>query len=199
MKIKTLLPILVLVLLFLASTYLAQTYSEEMVLLVGEKRFIGIVAYTLLAAFTTVIAPLSSVPLIPITASIWGPMVAGLASITGWFIGALIAFGFSRKYGRGLVHRIFSREKVDAFEKMVPQQKLFWSIVFLRMTVPVDILSYVLGLFSTISWTAYTLATLIGITPFAFLMAYTGILPFRYQLIGMAITLVALFALHKRK
>lgn len=199
MKIKTLLPILVLILLFLASTYFAQIYNDELVLLVGKKGFLGIIAYTLVAVLTTVIAPLSSVPLMPISASIWGPVITACASITGWLIGALIAFGLSRKYGRNLVEKIFSREKVDAFEKRIPQQNLFWSIVFLRMAVPVDVLSYILGLFSTISWPTYTLATLIGITPFAFILAYTGMLPFRYQLMGMAVALVVLFALHKRE
>ena len=198
MKIKTLLSLLILILLFLASTYFAQIYNDELVLLVGKEGFLGIIAYTLVAILTTVIAPLSCVPLMPIAANIWGPVITALASITGWLIGALIAFGLSRKYGRNLVHRIFSREKIDAFEKRVPQQNLFWSIVFLRMIVPVDVLSYILGLFNTISWTTYTFATLLGITPFAFVMAYTGILPFRYQLIGMAIALVILFALHKR-
>lgn len=199
MKLKTLLSLLVLILLFLASTYFAQIYSGELVLLVGEKRLLGIVAYTLVAVLTTVIAPLNSIPLMPIATNIWGPIITALASIVGWLIGALIAFGISRKYGRGLVEKIFSREKVDAFEKRVPQQNLFWSIVFLRMAVPVDMLSYILGLFSTISWTTYTFATLIGITPFAFVLAYTGMLPFRYQVMGMAVALIALFTLYKRK
>ncbi|QQR65420.1 TVP38/TMEM64 family protein [Candidatus Kaiserbacteria bacterium] len=183
----------------MASTYFAQIYSGELVLLVGEKRLLGIVAYTLVAVLTTVIAPLNSIPLMPIATNIWGPIITALASIVGWLIGALIAFGISRKYGRGLVEKIFSREKVDAFEKRVPQQNLFWSIVFLRMAVPVDMLSYILGLFSTISWTTYTFATLIGITPFAFVLAYTGMLPFRYQVMGMAVALIALFTLYKRK
>lgn len=39
MKLKTLLSLLVLILLFLASTYFAQIYSGELVLLVGEKDY----------------------------------------------------------------------------------------------------------------------------------------------------------------
>jgi len=37
----------------------------------------------------------------------------------------------------------------------------------LRMVLPVDILSYALGLFSNISFIRYMLATIIGVTPFS--------------------------------
>lgn len=186
MQIKAATSFLTLLLLFVVSAYLAQTYKDELVLLIGERSLLGIAAYTGIAAFTTVVAPLSSVPLIPVAANIWGPAVAAVASITGWLIGALIAFGIGRKYGRGLVERIVSEENLAKIEKRVPQDNLFWSIVLLRMAIPVDVLSYVLGLFSTISWKTFTLATLIGITPFAFILAYTGTLPFQYQLIAIA-------------
>ena len=179
---RTLIPVLLLSSLFLLSAYVAQTYEDYFIYLLQDTGYLGIIAYTALAMATTVVAPLTSVPLIPIVSNIWGPTTTAIASIIGWLTGALIAFSISRRYGRSLVEKLVSKEKLIAMEKRVPTKNLFWSIVLLRMAVPVDVLSYVLGLFSTISWKVYSLATLIGITPFAFVIAYAGTLPIKYQL-----------------
>jgi uncharacterized membrane protein YdjX (TVP38/TMEM64 family) len=40
------------------------------------------------------------------------------------------------------------------------------------MVIPVDILSYVVGLLTNMSLWKYTLATIIGITPFSFIFSY---------------------------
>jgi len=58
------------------------------------------------------------------------------------------------------------------------------------MSIPVDILSYALGLFSKITLKRYFLATLIGVTPFAFVLAYVGTISFYYQ---VATLLIAAF------
>lgn len=197
---KILTPVLLLSSLFLLSAYVAQTYEDYFIYLLQGTGYLGIIAYTGLALATTVVAPLTSVPLIPIVSNIWGPMTAAIASIIGWLAGALIAFFLSRRYGRSLVERLVSKEKLIAMEKRVPTKNLFWSIVLLRMTVPVDVLSYVLGLFSTISWKTYSMATLIGITPFAFVIAYAGTIPIKYQLAVFAIgAILILFLMRTRR
>jgi len=57
------------------------------------------------------------------------------------------------------------------------------------MTVPVDVLSYVLGLFSRMKSAPYFFATLIGVAPFAFVFAYAGTLPFLYQMEALGLAL----------
>ncbi len=42
------------------------------------------------------------------------------------------------------------------------------------MVIPVDVLSYVLGLVSTVSLFEYTYTTLIGVSWFSFVFAYSG-------------------------
>ena len=42
------------------------------------------------------------------------------------------------------------------------------------MIIPVDILSYALGFFSTVSLTEYTFATIIGVSYFSFVFSYLG-------------------------
>ncbi|MEK9159248.1 MAG: VTT domain-containing protein [Patescibacteria group bacterium] len=182
---KAAIPLFILALLFLASAYFAQTYDHYFVSLVSNRGLLGLLIYIFIAAFTTVLAPLSSVPLMPLASSIWGPFATAVASIIGWMIGALISFFISRKYGRAFVERFFSREKLSELEKRIPEENLFWSIVLLRMAVPVDLLSYVLGLFKNISWKIYFWATLIGIIPFAFVLAYLARLPWEFQLLGI--------------
>lgn len=68
--------------------------------------------------------------------------------------------------GGEFVEAFFSQEKMTALENRNPQKYLCWPIVLLRMAVPVDMLSYLLGLFKDLSWKVYGFATLLGITPF---------------------------------
>jgi uncharacterized membrane protein YdjX (TVP38/TMEM64 family) len=57
----------------------------------------------------------------------------------------------------------------------------------LRLVLPMDVISYVLGLFADISWSKYAGATALGLTPSAFVLAYLGKLPSAYDIIGVAL------------
>ncbi len=196
---RSLVPVVVLGLLFLISAYVAQTYEAYFIALLSDESWIGILAYTGIAVTTTVVAPLTSIPLMPIASRVWGPVVAAVASIVGWLIGSMIAFFLSRTYGRELVEKVISNEKILSMERRVPEKNIFWSIVLLRMAVPADVLSYVLGLFTAISWRTYFFATLIGITPFAFVFAYTGTLPLVYQIPILLVGLAAVSLLLRKR
>lgn len=196
---RSLVPVVVLGLLFLISAYVAQTYEAYFIALLSDESWIGILAYTGIAFTTTVVAPLTSIPLMPIASSVWGPVVAAVASIVGWLIASMIAFFLSRTYGRALVEKVISNEKILSIERRVPEKNIFWSIVLLRMAVPADVLSYVLGLFTAISWRTYFFATLIGITPFAFVFAYTGTLPLVYQIPILLVGLAAISLLLRKR
>jgi uncharacterized membrane protein YdjX (TVP38/TMEM64 family) len=117
-------------------------------------------------------------------------------SITGWTLGAGCAFGIARRFGRPVVERLIGLEHVRTMEQRVPTRNLFWGVVALRMTVSVDLLSYALGLASSMSWGSYLLATAIGVAPFGFFFAYTGALPFVYRIASIiAAVALATFAL----
>ena len=49
--------------------------------------------------------------------------------------------------------------------------------------MPVDVLSYALGLFSQIGFWSYFLATVIGVSPLAFGFAYLGEVSYIYQVV----------------
>ncbi|HEX8591460.1 MAG TPA: VTT domain-containing protein, partial [Candidatus Paceibacterota bacterium] len=170
---RSILPVVILALLFLISAYAAQTYQADIAAFIGDG-VTGLLIYILLAAVTTVLAPLSNLPFIPIASALWGPPIAALASVLGWGLGGMIAFALSRKYGRPLVERFIPTDKLAQVEKRIPKERQFWPIFFLSMVFPTDVLSYTLGLFKEVSWRIYPVAMVLGNIPFAFVFAYTG-------------------------
>lgn len=158
----------------------------------------GALAYIVLGVVATVIAPLSSLPFLPLVSLLYGWFWAAIFSIISWSIGSLIAFWIARKYGKKIVRRFVSLERVEKMEARIPKEHFFWTIVLLRIIIPVDALSYALGLFSTIKTREYMLATVIGITPFAFVWAYFGSMSPK-QLVIIVVVMVIAYAVLKER
>lgn len=185
-------------LLFLASAYATERYRDDIFVYIGSCEHFGVIVYIGSAIFATVIAPVSATPLIPIASQLWGPVLSALYSIIGWMVGAMIAFWIARTYGYERVRRLTKIEKLQRYISLIPEKNLFWTVVFMRIVLPVDVLSYALGLFSTMSLWSYALATLIGITPFAFVFAYTAHLPLWLQAIALLCIGAALFISYQK-
>ncbi len=185
---KFLIELIIVVLLFVLLSYLVQDNLGYLSSTIGGP--FGMASYVLIIIIGIVFAPISSLPLIFLASNLWGVFISAFLSIIGWTIGATIAFILARKYGVVLVRRIISLEKLHKIESKVPKEDVFWGIVILRIVLPVDVLSYALGLFSKISLKRYFLATLIGVTPFAFIFAYFGGLSFYIQMIFIVVTIL---------
>jgi uncharacterized membrane protein YdjX (TVP38/TMEM64 family) len=131
-----------------------------------------------------------------------GSFLTSILSIISWTIGSLGAFWIARKFGASVVSRMESVDKIREVVSKVPKEKMFWYLIFLRTTIPVDILSYALGLFTNISWRMFSLTTFIGIIPATFLFSYVGSLSLQLQiplvLIG-TIVIIYFFNLHIKK
>jgi len=136
-------------------------------------RILGIAVYILFVAASVVLLPFSSLPLLPLAARIFGVWFTAGLSILGWWIGCLIAFQIAR-YGRKYLEKITSLEAVDRVERKIPKDIGFAGIVILRMVLPVDVTSFALGLLKHLPFSTYAIASLIGITPFAFVWSYAG-------------------------
>lgn len=134
----------------------------------------GIISFILLFTLVTVIAPLTALPLVVPASAIFGPFLTSIYSIIGWTLGAMIAFLIARYLGKPILTSFVSLEKLEKYEKYFGGRVEFFGLVLLRMVLPVDLLSYAVGLLSKISFKKYMLATVIGITPFAFIFAYIG-------------------------
>src|SRR3989338_2140028 len=165
-KIKSLLEILAIILLFALSSYLVRQNIDFLKSIIGND--FGILFYILIAIFAVVVEPISMMPLIPLASNIFGWIYAAIFSIVGWTIGSFIVFFISRKYGVPLIRKFVSLEKLEKLENKIPKENLFLDLILLRMIIPVDILSYALGLLTKVDFKTFALTTIIGIIPFAF-------------------------------
>ena len=130
--------------LFLAVSIILSFWQEPLDYLrriVGTSTFYGPAVYIFLLFLSVVLAPLAALPLIPVASAVFGPFLAGLYSVIGWALGALVAFQIARHFGRPILSKFISLENIKKFEKYIPEEAEFWSILLLRMIVPVDGLS----------------------------------------------------------
>ncbi len=184
--------------LFIVVSGVAVLYTEGLKAFIYRHETGGALAYIALGIVATVVAPLSSLPFLPLVSLLYGWFLAALFSIISWSIGSYIAFWIARRYGRGIVQRFVSLERVEKIEARIPKERFFWTIVLLRIIIPVDALSYALGLFSTITTREYMLATVVGITPFAFVWAYFGSMSPKQLAIVVVVMLIVYVVLKER-
>lgn len=188
--------------LFVFASYLAQQNIESVKSLITKGGVWSLLLYVLVGIIATVFAPLTSVPLIPLVVQVWGVFLTSILSLISWTIGSLGAFWVSRRFGTPIVSKFESVNRIKEIASRVPEEKMFWYLIFLRTTIPVDILSYALGLFTKISWRMFLLTTFIGIIPGAFLFSYVGSLPLQLQIplvfIGTAV-IIYFFNFHIKK
>lgn len=173
---------IIVALLFLFMAYATRSHEGVLQGLIGTHGVQGMFMYVLITIVVVVFAPISTLPILPIAVTLWGSFTAALLSIAGWVIGSVIAFVAARKYGHSFVRKFIGLRKIQEYVENISHGHLFWSVVFLRIVMPVDALSYALGLFSKMPFKLYLLATIVGITPFAFVFSYTAALPISYQI-----------------
>ena len=173
MKTKEFVGTAILILLFILSIFVTNNFDPYIVKYLNYG-IVGITIYIFFVVLATVVAPISATPLIPIAVALWGPLLTALINIFAWTIGSIITFVIARSLGKPIVARLINMETIQKYELVLGNKYLFWDVVFLRMALPVDILSYVIGLFSTMKMSQYILATLIGVTPFAFILSFAS-------------------------
>lgn len=190
-RINSWLSLIAIVAAFMAVSFVVQKYTGFFIHVMGDGGMYGKVLYVVVTIIAVVVAPVSSVPLIAIASGVWGWVWGGALSIIGWLIGASIAFELSRSFGRELILNIMSDTTIERLHRIIPKHYSTLSLILLRMTIPVDILSYALGLFSNVNRRQYYLSTAIGIIPFAFIFAYVGIINYRWQLVLLIMAVLA--------
>ena len=166
------------------AVFTVRRFAEPIRAFINGHAFWGLFLYITLNIVDAVVAPGATLPLIPVAVRVWGHVVAALTTTAGWTAGSLIAFLIARRWGYPVVRKITSIERVRAMRRYIPEN-LFWSIVLVRLVLPMDVISYVLGLFTDIGWPTYVAATALGLTPSAFVLAYFGKLSHAYELIAL--------------
>ena len=169
--------VLVILLFFIAADFLADTYTGQIVSFTDTLGVEGKLLFVALAMVAVVIPVWSNIFLLPLGVITWGPFLTAIFCIYGWWFGSIVSFYLARTYKEWILLKYTSLKKYEFIDEFIPAEHVSISLIFLRMTMPVDILSYGLGLFSKrITWQQNAITTLIGITPFAFIFSYIGVL-----------------------
>ena len=176
------------VFLFLAQ--IASQYSQELQSFSEYSGWMGVGMYILLMFLSVVFAPLNTVFLIPLSSQTFGPFWAAIYSLIGWITGSMVAFWLARELGQKNLENTKIIKKLDKWEKKMPLFQYYIFIIFLRMFMPADILSYSLGLMKRLGYKEFFWTTVLGLTPFAFIFTYVSTSSLRYQIVLGLIFLV---------
>jgi uncharacterized membrane protein YdjX (TVP38/TMEM64 family) len=161
--------------IFGAGLVLSMYLKEDVLEYVLMHPVMGVAAFVALAALAVVFPSFTNIMFIPIGVATFGPFWAAVLCIVGWWLGSVAAFAVGRYYEKSLLSRFPSFQNYLYIDKLVTEKNMFWKLIFLRMTFPVDVLSYALALFSKrVTHSMNAITTLIGIAPFAFVFTYAG-------------------------
>jgi uncharacterized membrane protein YdjX (TVP38/TMEM64 family) len=164
--------------LFVAAVWLAREYAEPIQDLLSAHARLGLLVFVVSSATAVLIPVLTNLPLVPLAVLAWGPWWTAGLLLLGWVAGAALSFVLGR-HARSWVLRHFpSVERHANIDRLIHPQHRLGSLVLLRMTFPVDVLSYALGLFSrSTTLTENAVSTTLGGAPFALLFALFPALP----------------------
>lgn len=171
-QIKQTIILIIVLTTFVVSSYFSNTYTEYLQEYMGDFPVFGMLLYLIGLIIATVISPISLLPVLPVAVALWGPFASAMLTNIGWTIGAIIAFSISQKYGPDVVEKFISTKQLEWVKKRIPKDHLFISVVIFRIAIPVDFISYALGLFTDMNLKSYTLATFLGSVPLTFALAY---------------------------
>jgi uncharacterized membrane protein YdjX (TVP38/TMEM64 family) len=158
--------------LFVAAVWLAREYAAPIQDLLSAHARLGLLVFFASSVVAVLIPVLTNLPLVPLAVLAWGPWWTAGLLLLGWVAGAALSFVLGR-HARAWVLRHFpSVERHANIDRLIHPQHRLWSLVLLRMTFPVDVLSYALGLFSrSTTLTENAISTSLGGAPFALLFA----------------------------
>lgn len=192
---KALLPsFAVVVLLFGTGLLVTRVFHEDILTLLTGHEILGVLVFVGSTALAVILPFWSNLPLVPVATLLYGPLATSALLILGWTLGSAIAFSFARAYQRFMLRRFPSLNRYAFIDMLIHPRYPFLSLVVLRMTFPVDIISYALGIFTLrVSARANFFSTIAGITPFSFLFGYFGVLSPKEQSVVFAVTTTAFF------
>ena len=160
---------------FVLAAQWSQQYSTTLQAATSEAGIFGIFAYISIMAVSIIVAPIGTGFLVPAAANSFGPFLAAVYSIVGWTIGSVVAFILARYITQTVFSDVVILKRIKEVEQKIPRWYLYALIIVLRMALPVDVVSYVLAVASTISFRAFLVTTVIGITPLTFAFTYAAL------------------------
>jgi len=160
--------------LFVVSAQISSYYQSDITQLTNQVGAFGPLVYIGLTTGAIVVAPLGFGFLIPVATQAYGPLLAAVYSVVGWTLGSVIVWWLIRRYAKVYVQDTKVVQYIQRIETSLPPARLYVVVLLLRVALPVDVLSYALGLGSSIRFWPYLLTTVVGITPFAVATTYAA-------------------------
>jgi len=94
----------------------------------------------------TVIAPIPGTLVPIVVGALYGIWPGILYAWVGNMIGSMIAFWIARKFGRPIVKKIVSKEKIEKYDHYLHRRKMAIWVVYFIPLLPLDVISFVIGL-----------------------------------------------------
>jgi uncharacterized membrane protein YdjX (TVP38/TMEM64 family) len=107
---------------------------------------LGAALFVVLAALSAMLVFFSGLLLVPIGIQVWGPAGTFLLLWAGWFLGGVITYSIGRHFGRPVVLRMLSEEKMARYENRVPASSSFVAATLTQLVLPSDISGYFFGM-----------------------------------------------------
>ncbi len=82
----------------------------------------------------------------PIGIEASGPLGCILLLWSGWFLGGFFTYSIGRHFGRPVVLRMLSEEKMARYESRIPEAGSFVTALLTQLVLPSDISGYFFGL-----------------------------------------------------
>ncbi|WP_299407544.1 TVP38/TMEM64 family protein [Acaryochloris sp. IP29b_bin.148] len=162
--------------------------------LVGRIGPWGPIAYIGLLIISVVASQIPGAPLAIAAGALWGPLTAGIYTIIGGFLGALLAYGLGKYLGQSFFET-FTGKKITLSPDLATN--LMGWFIFISRLLPVlsfDLVSYGAGM-AGLSFPIYAVATLVGMIPSTLLLTYMGGIANPSQMFGLASLLLVGIAL----
>ncbi len=160
------------VVLFAAGLWVARHYAEPIGATLATHSTLGMSVFLVSSAVAVLLPMLTNLPLLPLAVLAWGPGLSALILLLGWVLGAGLSFLLGRHARAGILRRFPSVQRHAEIDRLIHPRHRLLSLVMLRMTFPVDVLSYALGMFSRSTTLLENLtSTALGGAPFAILFA----------------------------
>lgn len=180
------------VLLFVAALALTRSFEPQIVGALQGHGGLGLAVFFGTTALAVLFPFFTNMPLVPLAVALWGPGWTAVMLELGWIAGSALSFALARLLGRAAIQRFPMLTRYTDIDRLIHPASPLLSLVVLRMTFPVDILSFALGLFSArTTATQNLLATAIGVVPFAILFAFLPTLSWPVQATLLAASALA--------
>lgn len=165
--------------LLLAVIYLLSTLNFSDLSIFRPERVASILGpYGPLGVILGQIAQVLIAPIPPVTAIasglLYGPFKGAVISLIGASIGSIIAIYLSNRYGRPLVERFVSEQKMEKFDEFTHKSGYTpFIILFVLPGFPDDVLCFIGGL-TNLDWKTMAFIASIGRLPGILMLTTTG-------------------------